>query len=104
MVCTPHAALVIGRVLPVPLPVVHALVDPRQPCDPDASYRDGARVPQEADVGRDPAAMVELPEVVRGLVVAADEDGEDRSDELTRVVLVEAEGREVSCSCHLFMR
>lgn len=41
------------------------------------------------DIGRDPAAIVELPQVRGGLVVAGDEDGEVGSGLGAAVVLVE---------------
>ena len=50
---------------------------------------DDAGGAEVVDVGRDPAAVEERAELVGGLVVAADEDGENRSHSLARVVLPE---------------
>mmetsp|Transcript_19858 Transcript_19858/g.65659 ORF Transcript_19858/g.65659 Transcript_19858/m.65659 type:complete len:393 (-) Transcript_19858:193-1371(-) len=97
----PHVRVGVGRRLAVAGVVVAPVVDAAQPSDADASHRHHARVPEEVDVGRDPAAVVELPEVGGRLVVAADEDREDGRTLLARVVPVKVLHRAVLCwACH----
>lgn len=55
--------------------VVSTMVYARQPGDPQSSEPDDSGVPEEVDVGSDPAAIVETLQDVGGFVVAADENG-----------------------------
>lgn len=51
--------------------VVVVLEDAAEPCDANAAKVDDTRAAEKVDVGGRPAAMVQLPQVVAGLVVAA---------------------------------
>ena len=69
--------------------VVVGLEDAACAGDSEASEVDGAGGAEVVDVGGDPAAVVEFPEVVAGLVVAADDEGEYGCESVARVVAVE---------------
>lgn len=67
-----HGRAVVGRHLVVARGVVPVVENARQPADAQAAKVDDARGAHVVDVGRGPAAVVELPEVVCRLVVAPD--------------------------------
>ena len=84
------AAVVVRRPLVVAELVVRAVEDAGQAGQPQAADVDDARVAEVVDVVGHPPAVVELPEVVASLVVAANEDGQERRLLHARVVLVKA--------------
>eukprot|EP00955_Chlamydomonas_euryale_P116256 366406-Chlamydomonas_euryale.AAC.19 len=51
--------------------IIPRLVDSRQARDADTAKLDASGVAKEVDVGRGPASIVELPQIVGGLMVAA---------------------------------
>ena len=66
------------------------LVYPRESSYSDSVDLHNSRVSEVENVGRHPASVGQLLQVVGGLVVASNEDGEDGRDGLPAVVFVEA--------------
>ena len=89
VVSRPRSVVIIGRLFVVSMKIVVSLVDAREPSDPDAAHLDDSSIAEIEDVWSHPAPVGELLQVVAGLVVAADEDCEDRSDGLSVIILVE---------------
>ena len=89
VVSRPRCVVIIGRLFVVSMKIVVTLVDTRESSDPDTVHLDDSRIAEIENVGRHPATIGQLLEVVAGLVVAADEDCEDRGDGLPAVILVE---------------
>ncbi|KAL3297921.1 lariat debranching enzyme [Colletotrichum asianum] len=81
----------------VRLAVIEALPDAAHRRDPQRAQAQHVRRAEVVDVGRRPAAVVELPQVRRGLVVAGREDGQVRRDAAAGVVLPEVAELAVLC-------
>ena len=73
----------------VTIEIVITFVDTRESTNPHTIHLHHPSVAQEEYVGSNPASVGQLLQVVGGLVVASNEDGEDRSDGLAAVVFVE---------------
>ncbi len=79
----------VRRSLEVTTTVVSSIIDAGDARDAHAAYRYHARAPEVVNVGGDPPAIVQLLQVVGCLVVAANEQGQDRGDGLAAVVPME---------------
>ena len=73
----------------VSMEIVMTLVDAGQSSNSDTIDLDNASVSKIEDVGCDPASIGQLLEVVAGLVIASNEDGQHRSNGLATVIFVE---------------
>lgn len=78
---------IVGRMLKVAKRVVVLLVDAGKTSDSQAAKIDDTGITHEVDVGGQPSAVRQFLQVVRSLVVAADNDGEHRRLRLAGVVL-----------------
>lgn len=79
----------VRRSLEVPTTVVSSIINAGDARDAYAAYRNHARASKVVDVGGDPPAIVQLLQVVGCLVVAANEQGQNRGDGFSAVIPME---------------
>ena len=81
--------------------IVMAFVDAGQSSNSDSIDLDNSSVSKIVDVGSNPTSIGQLLEVVASLMVASNEDGQNRSYGLATVIFVEgAHGLVFVWNCH----